>query len=105
MVAIVEHKQDVVERVRKLEPQLRALGVKRIALFGSFARNQQQSMSDVDLLVDFEPDQKTFDNFLAACELLEASLGRRVELLTVESLSPHIGPRILKEAENVVPAH
>ena len=47
---------------------------------------------------------KTFDNYFAVCELLEESLQRRIELLTRESLSPHIGPHILQEAEDVVVA-
>ena len=83
-------------------PRLRAHGVKRLALFGSFARNAQHADSDVDFLVEFSPGQKTFDNFFAVGELLEESLGRRVELLTREALSPHIGPHILQEAEDVV---
>jgi predicted nucleotidyltransferase len=105
MVAAVVSKHDLIERIQAVEPRLRAHGVTRLALFGSFARGDQHAVSDVDLIVEFAPQQKTFDNFLAACELLEASLGRRVELLTVESLSPHIGPRILQEAQDVVVAN
>lgn len=78
--------------------------MRRLALFGSFARNTQNTDSDVDLLVEFLPGRKTFDNFIAVCELLEESLQRRVEVLTPESLSPHIGPRILQEAEDVIVA-
>jgi predicted nucleotidyltransferase len=94
----------MMDRIGRLKPQLRACGVKRLAVFGSFARDTQDSASDVDLLAEFEPGQKTFDNFLAVCELLEESLQRRVELLTPESLSPHLGPRILQEAEDVLVA-
>lgn len=75
-----------------------------MALFGSFARDAQHADSDVDVLVDFLPGRKTFDNFIAVCELLEGTLRRRVEVLTPESLSPHIGPRILQEAEDVIVA-
>jgi predicted nucleotidyltransferase len=52
-------------------------------------------------MVEFEPGAKSYDNFLRLSLLLEDILGRRVELLTRESLSPYIGPRILEEAENV----
>jgi hypothetical protein len=79
--------------------------VSRLALFGSFSRDAQRSDSDVDLLVEFASGRKTFDNFLAVCELLEDSLQRRVEVLTPESLSPHIGPHILQEAEDVFTAN
>jgi len=57
--------------------------------------------SDVDLLVRFMPGAKSYDRFLALSELLESRLGRRVELLTTEGLSPFIGPHILAEAQDV----
>jgi uncharacterized protein len=101
MSTILEGRQEVFERIRDLTPQLRALGIARLALFGSFVRNAQHAHSDVDLLVQFAPGRKTFDNFNAACELLEQALGRQVELVTIESLSPFIGPHILREAEDV----
>jgi len=104
MSIVTENRQDVIDRIRRVKPQLRAWGVQRLALFGSFLRNAQHADSDVDVLVEFLPGRKTFDNFIAVCELLEASLQRRVEVLTPESLSPHIGPHILQEAEDVVVA-
>ncbi|MGH9581388.1 MAG: nucleotidyltransferase family protein [Bryobacteraceae bacterium] len=58
--------------------------------------------SDVDLLVEFFPGAKTYRHFLALAELLEGRLGRRVELVTKEALSPFLGPRILAEAEDVL---
>ena len=102
MVSATNNKQDVFDRIGRLRPELCARGVRRLALFGSFSRNSAHADSDVDLIVEFQPAQKTFDNFLAVCELLEDSLQRNVEVLTVESLSPHIGPRILQEAEDVI---
>jgi predicted nucleotidyltransferase len=102
MSTILKRSDEVIERIRRLEPQLRARGVKRLALFGSFARNTADSESDVDFLVEFFAGQKSFDNFMAVGDLLEASLERRVELVTLESLSPHIGPHILREADDVV---
>ena len=60
--------------------------------------------SDVDLLVQFVPGAKTYDHFLALSELLEQRLGRPVELITTEALSPFIGPRILAEAQDVLRA-
>ena len=102
MVTATSTRRDVIDRIGDLRPQLRGFGVQRLALFGSFARNTPRADSDVDLLVEFIPGRKTFDNFIAVCELLEASLHRRVEVLTPESLSPHIGPHILQEAEDVI---
>jgi uncharacterized protein len=104
MSSVAESTEEIIGQIRQLQPQLRALGITRLALFGSFVRGEQHADSDVDLLADFASGEKTYDNFFAVCELLEACLQRRVELLTRESLSPHIGPRILREAEDVVAA-
>lgn len=80
---------------------LRALGVRRIGLFGSILRGTASPDSDVDLLVDFDPAEKTYDRFAALASYLERLLGRSVDLVTTEGLSPFIGPRILEEVEFV----
>ena len=98
---MINTKQDVLDLLYQNISQLRALGVKRLGLFGSFVRGEQRPESDIDLLVEFEPERKTFDNFMELSFLLENTLKHKVELVTVESLSPHIGPHILKEVEYV----
>jgi uncharacterized protein len=100
-VQAVTTTDDVLSRLGENASRIRAYGVARLALFGSFARDQAQAGSDVDLLVDFEPGQKTYDRFLELALFLEGVLGRRVELLTRESLSPYIGPAILAEARDL----
>ena len=55
----------------------------------------------MDLLVEFAPGEKSFDHFMALSFLLEDELGRPVELVTREALSPHIGPHILQNVEYV----
>jgi uncharacterized protein len=96
---MVNSKQDILSALYQNRSRLVAMGVKRIGLFGSFVRQQQCAQSDVDLLVEFEPDRKTFDAFMDLCFFLEAILQRRVELVTLESLSPYLGPHILREVE------
>lgn len=81
--------------------RLRALGVRRIGLFGSVLRGESRGDSDVDVLVEFDPARKSFDSFLHLASYLEDLLQREVELITTEGLSPYIGPRILQEAEFV----
>lgn len=95
----VQTKREVLDALTGHSVQLRQLGVKRVGLFGSFVRGEQTAESDVDLLVQFEPDKKSFDNFMSLSELLEDLLQRRVEIVTTEALSPYIGPHILKEVE------
>jgi uncharacterized protein len=80
------------------------MGVVRLALFGSVLRGEASPDSDIDLVVDFAPGAKNFDRFMALADLLEERLGRRVELVTTEALSPFIGPRILAEAKDVLRA-
>ena len=97
----VEDKRSIIERLRRERTALASLGVLEIGLFGSFARGEQTPESDVDLLVEFTPQQHTFDSFMDLSFFLEALLGRKVELLTRESLSPYIGERILAEVEKI----
>jgi len=97
----IARKEDVLNKLRKNRSQLEALGVKQLGLFGSFVRGEQNSISDIDFIVEFEPGKKTFDNFMALSFFLEELFRHRVELVTQESLSPYIGPYILKEAEYV----
>ncbi len=97
-------REQAIERLVASEADIRAFGVRRLALFGSVAHGQARPDSDVDLLVEFFPGTKTYDRFLALSELLETRLGRRVELVTVEALSPFLGPRILADAEDVLRA-
>jgi len=100
----VRTRGEIIHRLRSSEAAIRRLGVRRLALFGSFVRGEGDDESDVDLLVQFRSGEKTFDRFLQLSELLEDILGRDVELVTTEALSPFIGPRILAEAEDVLRA-
>ena len=93
-----------IARLRAAEDEIRALGVRRLALFGSVLRGEARPDSDVDLLVEFDPELKSFDRFLALAELLERLLERRVELVTTEALSPFIGPHVLADAADVIRA-
>lgn len=97
----VTTKTALLELLKKHESEIRAFGVKRVGLFGSFVRNEPTPESDVDLLVEFAPGKKTFHNFMELGFFLEDLFGRKVDLLTPESLSPYFSPYILEEAENV----
>jgi len=95
----VQTKQDILAALAENRTRIRALGVKRLGLFGSFVHGHQSADSDVDLLGEFDPRQKSFDNFMKLVHLLEDILHRRVELVTTEALSPYIGPYILDDVE------
>ena len=97
----IQTKENVLGLIAAHRSEIRAFGVRRLGLFGSFIRGQQNAGSDVDFLVEVYPGQKTFDNFMHLCFLLEDLLKRDVELVTPESLSPYIGLHILREVEYV----
>ncbi len=97
----IQTKNDVLEVIRRSHHKIKIFGVNKLGLFGSFVRQEQNAESDIDVLVHFEPDKKTFDNFMQLSFLLEDALHRRVELVTIEALDPYIGPHILSEVEYV----
>ncbi|MBA2246455.1 MAG: nucleotidyltransferase family protein [Gemmatimonadetes bacterium] len=97
-------RDEAIRRLLSIEAEIRRLGVRRLALFGSVLRNEARADSDVDLLVEFIPSEKTFDRFMALADLLEETLGHPVEVVTTEALSPYIGPHILAEATDVLRA-
>ena len=97
----VQTKREVLRMLRDHSAQLKELGVKKVGLFGSFVRGEQTGESDIDLLVQFEPEKKSFDNFMDLSGLLEDLLQRRVDIVTTEGLSPYIGPHIMSEVEYV----
>ncbi len=99
IIMSVTVKEEVISIINDHQKEIRDLGVKRYGLFGSLVREETTEQSDIDILVEFEPGQKTFDNFMKLAFLLEDLLGRDVDLVTAESLSPYIGPHILREVE------
>jgi len=103
MSAAATCRQEVLERIRSERERIRKLGVRRMGLFGSFARDEATGASDVDLLVEFEPGAKTFRRFMATVALLEEVLGREVEMVTPEGLSPYLRDEIARSAIDVGP--
>ena len=76
--------------------RIRALGVRKLALFGSCVRADNTDSSDLDFLVDFE--HKTFDAYMDLKFLLEDLLACEVDLVITEALKPRLREPILREA-------
>ena len=72
-------------------------GVERIRVFGSHVRGEAGPRSDVDLLIRLRPGHG-FSDFMDFCEEAEAALGRHVDVVTEDGLSPYIRDRVLAEA-------
>lgn len=77
--------------------ELKELGVKSIAVFGSAVRGEAQPDSDIDVLVEFETPVGILA-FLRLQHRLEELLGRRVDLVTPAALKRQLRDQILKEA-------
>jgi len=101
MRQVIQNKETLVSQLLAHGSEIRSFGVSKLSIFGSFAKNRPGNDSDVDFLVEFDAGKKNYDNFMELSFYLEDLLDREVELVTPESLSRHIGPHILKQAENV----
>ncbi len=93
------NRDQVIAKLREHEPELKAAGIIRLAVFGSVARGDNSPGSDVDLLADFD---KTKPYTLLTVGRLESRLadmlGARVDLSSPEWLKESIKTRILREA-------
>jgi len=90
-----------ISTLRGLLPALRRqFGVRRIALFGSTARDEAREDSDLDLLVEFEV-VPALDAFVGLKFFLEDQVGHRVDLVTRDALKPRMRPVVEREAVNV----
>jgi len=94
-------KQDLMAALSENREVIKSYGVNSLGIFGSFSKGTFNDTSDVDLLVDFVPEKKSFDNFMDLSFFLEDLFGRKVEIVTPQSLSKFIGPHILKEVQHV----
>lgn len=81
--------------------KIRSYGVSKLSIFGSSVTDNFKEDSDVDFLVEFDPKKKSYDNFIDLSFFLEDLLGRKVDLVTPQSLNKYIGPHIVKQAEDV----
>jgi hypothetical protein len=88
----------------ELEKLCRTYSIRRLALFGSVIRDDFSDESDVDILVEFQPEAKVGLSFFSLQRELSLILGRQVDLSTPEFLSPRIRDRILHEARPVYEA-
>jgi hypothetical protein len=72
-------------------------GASNVRVFGSVARGQADSTSDIDLLVDLEPGRSLLDHAALILEL-ESLLGRKVDVATEKALRGRVRDHVLREA-------
>ena len=90
-------KQATIQEIKeKILPILRARGVKRTSLFGSVVRGEDDSKSDVDVIVEMPEGKSLFDLVDLKAEL-EETLGRPVDVITFKSVHPLLRENIERE--------
>lgn len=82
---------------KKIEPILEQYPVKRVAVFGSFARGEQKQSSDIDFLIDIARDVSMLA-FLELRDRLQERLGHTIDLVEYSSLKPLIRENVLRDA-------
>jgi uncharacterized protein len=91
--------EDIKAILQKILPDLQQqYSVRSLGVFGSYVRGEHTSDSDLDILVEFDPNAQF--GLLKFCELenhLSDQLGLRVDLVEKSALKPVIGQRILRE--------
>jgi hypothetical protein len=95
-------RERVLSHLREQAPQLRSRGIKRLSLFGSIARGEAGPKSDVDLLIEVDPDShfSLFDVVELQDELGDA-LRRRVQFAFRSAMRPWLRDEISEEAISV----
>ncbi len=87
-----------IDILRKHETEIfKQFGVRKIGIFGSVVRGEDNPDSDIDILVEFSPGEKTFDNYMGLKHYPESLFKRRVDLVTADGIHPHIQKSVLRE--------
>ena len=94
-------KTEIKKLLIKNKNNIRKFGVKRIGLFGSVIYSRQKTGSDIDILVEFDKGNEKYNNLINLYFFLQKLFGKRIDLVTPNSISPYIAPYILKEVEYI----
>ncbi len=78
--------------------RIRSMGVRRIGVFGSFARGEER---DIDILIEFTEGGRSFDTYMGLKFFLEDLFGRRVDLVDRDAIKPALAPHILRSVRYV----
>ncbi|HTU54758.1 MAG TPA: nucleotidyltransferase domain-containing protein [Acetobacteraceae bacterium] len=94
-------REEVIERLRQHEAELRALGVERLYLFGSTPRGEAREDSDVDLFFDHPEGSLGLFELMDVKETAARILGRKTDIMTRRSLHPVLRAGIEASAQQV----
>jgi len=88
--------KEIIRRVEEHRAERRGFGVKRLRLFGSYARGEAGPRSDIDFLVGFKPGRGDYDDYAGLLHLLRSITGRRVDLVKTKLVREELRESILE---------
>jgi uncharacterized protein len=90
---------DAIAILRRSEPALRERGVLHAALFGSVARGENRSGSDVDIMVEIDPDARiTVFDYVELKEYIANLFNEPVDIVNRDGLKPYVAPAATADA-------
>jgi len=93
------NREEIIERLRENEAVLRQRGVLHAALFGSRARNEQQSESDTDIMIVLDPEARlTIFDYAELKSDIGDLLDGAVDVVNRDGLKPHLKPAAVSDA-------
>jgi len=98
MVKEALNSKEIIKKIEEKSNDIKKYNVKKIGLFGSFAKNKQHKKSDIDIIVNF--DKETFDNYMDLLFLLERMFKRKIDLVIEKDLHPQLN-YVKREAKYV----
>jgi uncharacterized protein len=92
-------RDEIIEKLKEREADLRAQGVTHAALFGSVARGEQCSDSDIDIMVDLDPTiVVTIFDYAGVKDFISGMFDSPVDVVSREGLKPLVRPRATADA-------
>jgi predicted nucleotidyltransferase len=92
-------RDDVIARLKQAEPALRARGIRRAAVFGSVARGDNRPDSDIDIMIEVDPEtDMTVYEYVGLKEYVAGLFDGSVDVVSEEGLKPYVRPTATAEA-------
>jgi predicted nucleotidyltransferase len=92
-------KAEILTKIREHSQELKAYQVKKVGIFGSFARSSQNARIDIDILVEFDRGGKTFDNYMDCKFYLVRLFHRKVDLVIKDALKARLKDKVLSQVK------
>lgn len=89
------NKEIILDTLHENRNEIRKLGVKKLILFGSYARDEQNENSDIDFLVEFENGRGLFKDYMGLSIFLEETFNKKVDLVKPHLVRDFLKPEIL----------